>query len=60
MILIRCYYADGDSILTAFNGSYGEAESYYVGNVFNIGTVTDNIQVCNGIAFVDDVQEELV
>jgi hypothetical protein len=46
MITVKCHYEDGDTTTTRFNGTMEEATQYYVGNVFNIGTVTDNLQKC--------------
>jgi hypothetical protein len=46
MITIKCTYANGDSIITRFNGTIQEANAYYLNKVFNIGTVHDNIQNC--------------
>jgi hypothetical protein len=34
---IKCTYADGDTIVTGFNGTLKEAEDYFVGKYFNLG-----------------------
>lgn len=49
MIYIEINYQNGDSISTKFNGTFQEAQFYYVGKVFNIGTVSDNLQKCVSI-----------
>jgi len=46
MIKIKCFYENGDVVLTNFNGTIQDAEKYYVGNIFNIGCVADNLQKC--------------
>jgi hypothetical protein len=50
MITVTCHYADGDTITTQFNGTPTEAEQYFVGQTFNIGSVEDNMQRCVSIA----------
>lgn len=47
MIFVKCTYADGDTIKTGFNGTIDQAEKYFLGNIFNIGSgVKDNLQKC--------------
>ena len=46
MIFVKCFYENGDVVLTNFNGTIQEAKKYYVENVFNIGSVADNLQKC--------------
>lgn len=43
---LKIYFANGDYLLTEFNGSVAEAEKYYLNKVFNIGTVLDDMQQC--------------
>ena len=52
---IKVNYENGDSTTTRFNGTIQEATAYYVGKIFNIGVVSDNLQKCN---FVEIVEEE--
>lgn len=49
MITVTCYYADGDTINTKFNGTPDQAHEYFVGKTFNIGSVDDNMQTCASI-----------
>ena len=45
MLTLCVTFADGDTITTRFNGTEADARAYYApGNVFNIGTVYDNMQ----------------
>ena len=37
MILIRCYFENGDKYVTATNLSFEEAEKYFVGKIFCLG-----------------------
>jgi hypothetical protein len=54
MITITCYYADGDTITTRFNGTPDDARSYFVGQSFNIGSVEDNTQKCVSVTVHDE------
>lgn len=51
---VKVNYENGDSITTRFNGTIQEATAYYVGNIFNIGVVTDNLQECNSVEVIED------
>ena len=51
MINVECFYTNGDSITTKFNGTFHEAYNYFVGKIFNIGTTKDNIQECINIKY---------
>jgi len=57
---IKVNYANGDSITTRFNGTIEEATAYYVGEVFNIGVVSDNLQECNSIEVINDESERAI
>ncbi|GAB6552017.1 hypothetical protein bcgnr5378_04880 [Bacillus cereus] len=46
MIQIKCTYENDDYINTPFNGNLREAEEYYLGEHFNLGKTTDNMQKC--------------
>lgn len=46
MITVKCYYENGNTVTTGINATFEQAEQYFVGNVFNIGTVEDNLQRC--------------
>lgn len=39
-------FLNGDHFITSFNGNYSDAVQYYLGNLFNIGSVEDNMQKC--------------
>jgi ribosomal protein L21E len=49
MITVKCYYENGDTVTTGINATFKQAESYFVGKVFNIGAVEDNLQKCTKI-----------
>ncbi len=53
MIKIKCEYANGDVITTKFNGTYTEARDYFLGRVFNLGTISDNPQKCISVEHVE-------
>jgi len=46
MIKIKCYFENGDIIISKINGTIQDAEKYYVEKVFNIGSIADNLQKC--------------
>lgn len=49
MITVTCTYANGDTVTTRFNGTPEQAQAYFVGQTFNVGTVEDNMQRCVSI-----------
>jgi hypothetical protein len=51
---IKCFYANGDTILTRFIGSRKQAREYFIGRVFNIGVVEDNLQTCVNIVILKE------
>ena len=56
VILVNCKYADGDSMITGFNGTLAEAKSYYEGKAFNIGLVDDNMQICTEVELASELK----
>jgi hypothetical protein len=59
MITVTCHYADGDTTTTRFNGTPGDARAYFVGQTFNIGSVSDNLQKCVSITINTTVTENV-
>ena len=55
MIAVKCVYADGTVIRTKTNQTFEEAKEYYLGFIFNIGTVTDNLQKCVSVELDEGV-----
>lgn len=49
---IKIVLENDDFFYTKVNGTKEDIEKYYVGTVFNIGTVTDNMQKCVKIEFI--------
>ena len=37
MIVVKCFYENGDTITTSINGTFKEAQEYFLGRIFNIG-----------------------
>jgi hypothetical protein len=52
MITVKCTYSNNDTITTSINGSLKDAENYFLGNWFNIGSVEDNMQKCVKVELV--------
>jgi hypothetical protein len=44
MTNVKVTYSNGDTITTAINGTIEAAKQYFLGNIFNIGSVEDNMQ----------------
>ena len=49
MLYFRIGFENGDSLETGFNGTLEEAKAYYLGRVFNLGAVDDDMQRCNSV-----------
>ncbi|MFW6024950.1 MAG: hypothetical protein ACOCRX_01275 [Candidatus Woesearchaeota archaeon] len=50
MITIKCYYENGDTVITNINSDLKGAKEYFLGKIFNIGSVKDNKQKCIKLA----------
>ena len=47
MITVKCTYENGDTITTRINATFEEAQDYFLGRKFNIGSGDeDNMQKC--------------
>lgn len=53
MRTIKAYFSDGDSLISQINGTTDEIEEYYLGKIFNLGSVTDRLVKCVRIEFLD-------
>lgn len=49
---VRVWFEDGNSLVTRINGTREDVISYYVGNVFNVGVVEDNMVKCTSVHFL--------
>lgn len=49
MLYFKIGFENGDSFETGFNGTLDEARRYYLGHVFNLGAVDDDMQRCNSV-----------
>jgi hypothetical protein len=54
MITVKCTYANGDTVMTRINCTLREAEQYFLGRVFNLGSVGDNMQKCTKVEEVTE------
>jgi hypothetical protein len=43
---IVCKYENGNKVYTRFNGTIEDARKYFVGGIFNLGAVEDNLVKC--------------
>ena len=46
MLEVKCYFEDGNTIISSINTNFEGAKDYFLNKVFNIGSVTDNMQKC--------------
>ena len=46
MITIKATFDDGNSIVTRINSTLEDAKAYYIGRMFNLGSVNDDIRRC--------------
>lgn len=53
MKTIKVIFENGNSLTTRINGTEDEIRAYYVGKVFNIGDVEDDLQEATGVEFLD-------
>lgn len=44
MMVIKVRFENGDTLITKINATLEESKKYYVGNYFNLGTVSDYMQ----------------
>lgn len=51
---IKITYSNGDHTYTRINGSTEDIERYYLGKVFNLGAVGDNMQIALRVEFLDN------
>jgi hypothetical protein len=57
-MIIKCTYANVDEVITRFNGTFEEAQIYYLNKLFNLGTTSDNIQKCIDVKWDEEEQSE--
>lgn len=53
MATVKVNYENGDYEYTRINATPAEAQAYFVGKTFNIGSVSDNMQRCTGIEILE-------
>lgn len=50
---VKVTFEDGNCLTTGINGTVEEIRKYYVGNIFNLGTVEDRMVKATGIEFLE-------
>lgn len=54
MRTVKVTFEDGNSLVTSINGNDSDIREYYkIGNVFNLGTDSDNLQKVKTLEFLD-------
>lgn len=51
--IVKAYFEDGDYVVTPVNGTVESIEQYYLNKYFNLGTVSDNMQRCIRLEFLE-------
>lgn len=54
MLTLKINYENGDHSYTRMSATPEEAKAYYIGKIFNIGIVSDNLQRCTSIEIIED------
>lgn len=52
MKTVKVIYENGDSMITKINGTEEDIKAYYIGKVFNIGTVEDLLVKAVSVEFL--------
>ena len=50
---IKVIFEDGDFTYTTINGSKEDVRAYYIGTIFNCGTVEDEMKKCIDVEFLN-------
>ena len=58
MQAVRVIMENGDYFCTAINGTKDEVRNYYIGKIFNVGFVHDNLQKCVAVEFLKGEDDE--
>lgn len=59
MLSLKVIYDNGDYTTTGFNGTLAEAEQYFIGTTFNLGTERDDMHRCVKVELLgDDTPQE--
>jgi hypothetical protein len=53
MITVKCTYENNEEVYTRINATLEEAQTYFLGKVFNIGSVSDDMQKCIAVELAD-------
>ena len=53
MRTIKATFENGDFIITKINGTEEDIKKWYLGNMFNLGVVRDNMQKCIAVEFIE-------
>lgn len=53
MLTVKCVYSNGEVVYTRINATINEARRYFIGNVFNVGSVSDVMATCTDCVEVE-------
>jgi hypothetical protein len=54
MKTIRVTFEDGNSLVTAINGTHDEIRQYYIGQTFNLGREDDHLTKAVSVEFLEE------
>lgn len=54
MLILKVVFSDGDYVITPFNGTKQEAETYFLDRNFSVGTEVDAMKKCIEIDFLEE------
>lgn len=54
MKIFKVTFDNGDSLVTRLNGTIEDARKYYIGTVFNLGVVDDDMHRCVKVEEISD------
>lgn len=54
MNAFKITFDNGDSMVSRLNGNIEDARRYYLGNIFNLGVVNDDMHRCVGVEEVGE------
>lgn len=50
---VKIILENGEYFYAKVNGTKKEIEKYYIGSIFNVGSVKDDMQKCVSVEFMD-------
>ena len=55
MKTIKVIFENGDYLYTKINGTKEEIKNYFIGRIFNVGTVKDDLRKCINVEILYNI-----